>query len=139
MAVTRVRGVREQDSKLGLQRATQTVRDRVCDQQRREQALAAAPVFAEGSGGDFLIARQALATMAGAASEAADRVAAGRTVAAEAMGRWQHDKTRLRAVELLTDRRAAQRREELQRAEDRESDDVAGRGWLRDKTERRQS
>ncbi len=138
-AVTRVRGVREQDSKLGLQQATKTVRERVCDQQQREDALAAAPPFSAGSGGDFLVARHALATMASEVSAAADRVAAGQTVAAEALGRWQNDKTRLRAVELLGDRRAARRRAELQRAEDRESDDVAGRRWLRGRSERRSS
>ncbi len=64
--------------------------------------------------------------MADAASAAAEHVDLGRTVAAEALGRWQHDRSRLRAVELLAERRAERLRAERMRAEVRDLDEVAG-------------
>lgn len=137
-AVARVRGVRERDSKLGLQMAAQIVRDRVRDLEGRREALDATPTFTAGSGSEFLRDRQALTAMAGAVSQAAGSVEAGRTVAAEALGRWQHDRSRLRAVELLGERRAQRRREEGQRTEAKVLDEVGGRVWLRGAEGRRQ-
>lgn len=130
-AVARVRGVRERDSKLGLQQAARAVDERVRDLETRIRALDAAPRFAAGSAGDLVVSRAALAAMAREASAASDRVEAGRAIAVEALGRWQHDRSRLRAVELLADRRAARRREERRKADQRDLDDIAGRMWLR--------
>jgi flagellar export protein FliJ len=48
-----------------------------------------------------------------------------RTVAEAALARWQSDRARLEAVELLLDRRATERRAVAARAEARELDDLA--------------
>ncbi len=44
---------------------------------------------------------------------------------------WQSDKTRLNAVEMLLDRRAAERAAAADRVEAKELDDIGARLWLR--------
>lgn len=134
-AVARVRGVRERDSRLGLGHALRAVQDRAADLDRRERALQSVPLFSAGPAGAFFAERRALAAMATEAAEAAQRLEAGRTVAAEAMGRWQDDRARLRSVELLAERRAERLRDERRRVERRESDEVAAGTWLREHPE----
>ncbi|MGB7983366.1 MAG: flagellar FliJ family protein [Candidatus Nanopelagicales bacterium] len=130
-AVARVRGVRERDSKTGLQQAGRIVDERVAELDGRRRQLAGASGFDAGSGGEFLSRRAELSSMADAASAAAEHVELGRSVAAQALGRWQHDRSRLRAVELLAERRAQRLREDRMRAEVRDLDEVAGSSWLR--------
>ena len=134
-AVGRVREARERDSRIGAQLANRIVAQRLGELQRAEDALAAAPAFLAGSASAFLVSRQTLTAMAGAAHAAADRVDVGRVVATDALGRWQHDRTRMRAVEVLEEHRAERRLAGQRRDEARELDDVAGRAWLRRATE----
>lgn len=131
-AVTRVRAVRERDSRVGLGHAVRAVQERTDELERRERELAAAPAFTTGPGGAFLADRVALAAMAADAAGAAERLESGRAVAAEALARWQDDRARLRSAELLAQRRAERQRAERQRAERREGDDMATQAWLRE-------
>jgi flagellar biosynthesis chaperone FliJ len=62
------------------------------------------------------------------------RLDVARSMAVEADGRWQSDRSRLGAVEGLLDRRAAERRVERRRADDKDMDEVASQGWLRRST-----
>lgn len=130
-AVARVRAVRERDSKLGLQQAARIAQERALELARREDELDAAPAFTGGSAGAFLVARQSLGTMATETSQASDRAELGRDIATESLGRWLGDRSRLRAVELLSERRAERRRAELAQLERRDLDEIAGRSWLR--------
>ncbi len=130
-AVARVRGVRERDSAQGLQQAGRVVDERLRELDDRQQQLESAPAFTVGPAGGFLLARSQLSSMADAATRAAADVQRGRLVADEALGRWQHDRSRLRAVELLAARRAQQERSDDLRAEGRHLDEVAGRRWVR--------
>jgi len=130
-AVTRVRQVRERDSRLGLMQALETARQREVTAEAKRERLAATPPFECGGTAGFVAERAALAAMATEVRVAVDEAAASRNVSDEARRRWQQDRTRLRAVELLLERRADRRRAEAERRESHELDDVAGRLWLR--------
>lgn len=130
-AVARVRGVRERDSRLGLAAAVATVRERESLAAHRRELLAAAEAFDAGVGADFVAHQHTLTGLAEAVRDADAAVASARVVAASALAHWQQDKARLRAVELLLERRAQARKEERDRTESRELDDVAARLWLR--------
>jgi flagellar export protein FliJ len=133
-AVARVRGVREQDSRLGLQQAVAEERDAVRTLTLLEDRLAAAD---DGTGGDlatFLAVRVGHQALAADIARSRMAVAAARTVSASAREHWQRDKTRLSAVELLLERRAEERRAERARREARELDDVVAQRWLRRRT-----
>ena len=123
-AVLRVRGVRERDSRIALVHALDAVRHHETEVARLQQALALAAKPTEGTVADFVSARNLLAGMAAAVRDAEQRLAASRSVAAEAHQRWQEDKSKERAVELLLEERAARRAEERRRSEVREVDDV---------------
>ena len=125
-AVARVREVRERDSRAGLLQAQANVRTREAELARREQALAEASTRSFDTIGDFVVGRQFLRATADAVLEAQRRLAASTTVATEARGRWQADKTRVRAIEHLLEVRAERARAEALRAEAREVDDIVG-------------
>jgi flagellar export protein FliJ len=136
-AVARVRGVREQDSLVALQRALATQRERE-DQlsQLRQQLTTAAALEADilggtGAPGALLTLRMTLANLAESTRMAREEVAAAEALADAARDRWEHDKSRLAAVEQLLERRTAERRREARRAEDRQTDETAAQGWLR--------
>jgi hypothetical protein len=130
-AVARVRGVREQDSRLGLTRAAADQREaaRRLDAVAARLAGATDPEAIDPSG--FATARLAAAGVA--AELIASQVALGSatTVATAARAHWQHDHTRLAAVELLLERRADERRAERLRRERVEVDDLVAARWLR--------
>lgn len=134
-AVARVRGVRESDSRIGLQTALREHRvaqERVTELRGR---LSAGAGFAAGSAAEFVVLRDSLAalgTVLVAAQDAADQA---QSIRETALARWQQDKTRLAAIEMLLERRAVTRRAERARAEATELDDLAAQGWLRDRTE----
>lgn len=130
-AVRRVRGAREQDSRIGLQQALATSRQRADEAGRARDRLLRAPAFAAGSVTDFQAHVLHLTGLAQRADEAARRADGSRAVADEAARRWQQDRTALRVVDLLLERRAEQRAEERGRREGRELDDLAAQGWLR--------
>ena len=130
-AVARVRGVREQDSRLGLQQAVAEEHEAGRHLTLLEDRLASAD---DGTGADlatFLAVRVGHQALAADIARSRMAVAAARTVTASARDHWQRDKTRLSAVELLLERRAEERRAERARREARELDDVVAQRWLR--------
>ncbi|WP_374454278.1 flagellar FliJ family protein [Nocardioides sp.] len=134
-AVARVRGVREQDSRLGLTRAAADEREarRRLDAVGARLATATDPEAIDPAG--FATARVVAAALATelTASEAA--LASATTVTTVAREHWQRDKTRLSAVELLLERRAEERRAERARRERVEVDDLVAVRWLRSRQE----
>jgi flagellar biosynthesis chaperone FliJ len=130
-AVERVRHVREQDSRIGLQRALATSAADAAAVQVTQLMMELHPAFGHGSVRDFHADRFLITTMAQQHQRERQRAEASRGVAEEAQRRWQLDQTRVRAVELLLARRAAARRAERERREAHELDDLAGQAWLR--------
>jgi len=131
-AVARVRGVREQDSRLGLQLA-------LVEQQALEERanalgerLAALPGDAARTPADLLIFRAGVAALGLHYREAYGEAVSHDAVVEDARARWQSDKTRLAAVENLLERRAERRRAERAKAEAKELDDLASVRWARD-------
>jgi flagellar export protein FliJ len=130
-AVARVREMREQDSRHGLRLALQEQRRREEDARRYLDRIEQAPSFVTGSTADFQAGRAALASLSSALTTAQQQIAAGRVVTESAREHWQSDKTRLNAVEMLLDRRAAERAAAADRVEAKELDDIGARLWLR--------
>lgn len=130
-AVRRVRSARERDSRIGLQRALANRREREAQSEAARQRLETEPSFATGSADAFRGHRLLLAGLADAHTQKQQLAASSATVAEESQRRWQMDRTGVRAVELLLERRAEERRAELARHEARELDDIAGQAWQR--------
>jgi len=133
-AVARVRAMREQDSRIGLQQALREHRvheSRTADLRHRVEN---AGTFAAGSAASFLALRASLDALGQVLLAAEEETAASRVISEAAYSRWQQDKTRLSAVEVLLERRAAERRAEASRREARELDEVAGQLWQRRET-----
>jgi len=130
-AVRRVRTAREQDSRIGLQVALSTSRKRREDAEHAHTRLVEAPGFAAGSLTEFHSHVLHVTLLAQADVLAADRAESSRAVAQEATVRWHADRTALRVVDLLLERRAEERAVERGRRETRELDDLAAQGWLR--------
>jgi flagellar FliJ protein len=130
-AVARVRAVREQDSRLGLQQAVRELREHEVESADLRERLTSSEAFGSGTTASYLALRASLEAV-GAALRAADaQAASSRTISETAYARWQADKSRLSAVEVLLDRRAAQRRAEAVRREARELDELAVTRWRR--------
>ncbi len=130
-AVSRVRDVRERDSRLGLQQA---LREQAALQNRLDElqdAMRAHGSFVSGDMHQFVALQQSLAVLREAAAEARHDLEGAAVISASARSHWHHDKTRLSAVEGLLERRADERAAEAQTREAHELDDVAGRLWLR--------
>ena len=130
-AVRRVRSARENDSRIGLQHALAETRRKQLEATRLRTMLETAPGFTAGSVGEFRLHTQRLTGLAEAGSRAEDAAATSARVADEAGSRWQHDRTEVRVVDLLLERRAAARAAERTRREAAELDDLAAVGWLR--------
>jgi flagellar protein FliJ len=130
-AVARVRAVREQDSRIGLQQALGELRlheGRAADLRHRVEN---ADAFAAGSAASFVALRASLDALGQVLRAAEEDTATSRTISEAAYTRWQEDKTRLSAVEVLLERRAADRRTQASRREARELDEVAVQLWQR--------
>ncbi|GAA3652279.1 hypothetical protein GCM10022237_10150 [Nocardioides ginsengisoli] len=130
-AVARVRGVRETDSRIGLQRMLMeesAVRGRLSS---LESSVAAIEPAGTVPVGELVAQRTALAGAAVLIGETRDAVATAEVVSAEARARWASDRSRLAAVEHLLERRAARRRTEADRREACEADDLAAQRWQR--------
>lgn len=135
-AVARVRGVREQDSRTGLQLANAeqaAKRQRLSELDHR---LASTPLH-DGVPGAVISQRLALGFLGESVVAARAEVSSGERLTAAARSRWEHDKTRLAAVEQLLERRTARRRKAAERAAARDADDLAAQRWLRGRTEDR--
>jgi flagellar export protein FliJ len=131
LAVRRVRAVRETDSRIGLQQALATRRQHEQAARAAELRLGTAPAFGGGAVTDLQAHVQHVDALARDRARTARQATSSEAIAQEATGRWQHDRTRLRAVELLLDRRAAERAAERDRREAHRLDDLAGQSWLR--------
>ena len=132
LAVARVRGVREQDSRLGLRQAATDEREagrRLDAVNHRLATVSSAPTPDDLAG--FLAVRATATALAGEASAARDALAVAGTVTTSAREHWQRDATRLSAVELLLERRTEARRAERTRRERVETDDLVASRWLR--------
>lgn len=130
-AVARVRGVREQDSRLGLARAAADEREAGRRVEAVVARLAAAtdPAAIDPSG--YATARLAAAGLAADVTASRTALASATTLTTVARSHWQRDRTRLAAVELLLERRAEARREERARRERVEVDDLVAARWMR--------
>lgn len=131
-AVARVRGVREHDSRLGLQLAL--VEQRSLEERATGLAdrLASLPGAATGTPADILFFRAGTAALGAHLREARAEAHSHHTVVEGARARWQADKAGLSAVEHLLEQRAARRRTARMRAEVKELDDLASVRWARD-------
>ena len=130
-AVARVRAVREQDSRLGLQQAVRELRQREAEAAELCARLETGTTFGAGATGSFLAMRASLAAVGAALRAAEAHAASSRTISEAAYGRWQQDKARLSAVEVLLDRRAAERRADAAHREARDLDELAVQRWRR--------
>jgi hypothetical protein len=130
-AVARVRGVREQDSRLGLSRAAADEREAARRSVALRERLAAHVVPASTDPAGFALGRLVAAGMVAEVADADRALAAAGTVTTAAREHWQRDRTRLSAVELLLERREEERRAERLRRETREVDDLVSARWLR--------
>lgn len=131
-AVARVRGVRETDSRIGLQQV-------LAEQAALSGRLAGLAIVLESadvapvcSPGALLAQRTALANVGVLAGETRSCLATTQVVLDEARVRWGADRARLAAVELLLERRSARRRTEAVRRAAREADDLAAQRWARE-------
>lgn len=130
-AVARVRGVREQDSRLGLSRVAADEREAGRRTTALREQLAATVLPESADPGAFALGRLAATGISAQVAEAERRLAAAGTVTTAAREHWQQDVTRLSAVELLLERRAQQRGAERLRRETSEVDDLVSARWLR--------
>ena len=130
-AVARVRGVREQDSRLGLARAAADEREAVRRLDAVVALLAATPDPRDADPASFGAARHAAAAVAADVTASRAAQTSATTLTAMAREPWQLDRTRLSAVELLLERREERRRAERQRRERVEVDDLVSARWLR--------
>ncbi|MBC2932328.1 flagellar FliJ family protein [Nocardioides sp. zg-1228] len=130
-AVARVRGVREQDSRLGVARAAADEREsaRRLDAVVARLASAAEPSVADPEA--YTAARRAAAGLAADVTASRAALASAATLTTLAREHWQRDRTRLSAVELLLEHRAQQRRAERLRRERVEVDDLVAARWMR--------
>ncbi|MCW2856963.1 MAG: hypothetical protein JWR52_2578 [Marmoricola sp.] len=134
LAVARVRAVRESDSRVGLRQALAELgaAQRRVDELRRRMEVADA--FGTGSAAEFLALRVSLSLLGEVLVAAEQQYEGTRTISDAALVRWQSDKARLGAIELLLERRVAERRTDRERADARELDDLAAQRWLRART-----
>jgi flagellar FliJ protein len=130
-AAARVRGVRENDSRIGLQLALAERRTREARVVELSDRLAAAPAELDGSPAAMVALRLGMQHLGDTIRTARDDATAQALVTDDALARWQADKARLSAVEQLLERRAARRRTAVAKAEAKELDDIASARWVR--------
>jgi flagellar FliJ protein len=130
-AVARVRRAREQDSLIGLHQAVTEVGQARQHLAGLEQQLDALAGPAEVGVSDFVTRRSHMLSYGHAITAAQAAVAASANLALSAREHWQQDKTRLKAIEMLQERRVEEHRAERGRAEARELDEIATQAWAR--------
>lgn len=134
-AVAKVRSMREQDSRFGLQQAmleARAHRHRVGELDGRLGDMADA---ARSNASTFLATRSMMLALGSAVASARQTASLSETLAMGALTHWQHDKVQLRAIELLQERREQEAREEATRREARELDETATQLWRRNHQE----
>jgi flagellar export protein FliJ len=130
-AVRRVREARERDSRAGLQQALAETRQRAAAAEASRARLATAPTFDTGTAEDYRAYTRLVRALAESVVETEEAVRRSTTVTEEARRRWGLDRQAVRTVELLLERRAAERRADRARREAADLDELAAQGWLR--------
>jgi flagellar biosynthesis chaperone FliJ len=130
-AVRRVRSARESDSRIGLQRALAEARARDEAAAQAAERISSVPAFGGGDARDFQLHRQLVNGLADHKRRAEESAAASHRVAEQARLHWLRDRTAVRTVDLLLERRAEVRGVERGRRETAQLDDLAASGWLR--------
>lgn len=131
----RVRSLRERDSRTGLATALSEERDAVARLADLEQLVASLPTPQSWDVPTFQGRQHTLELIRIAIGVARGDLETARHVSAAARDRWISDRTRLKAVESLIERRAAAARAEHRRREIRELDEVAEQLWRRRRLE----
>lgn len=137
LAVRRVRSVREQDSLVGLQRAVAERRAAGSRLAALRQTAARQQQFDVGDMAAFFSARTAMAALTAQISAAEEAWSASTLLLDTANARWQQDRARLEAIDLLLRRREQTRAAEARRREAQVLDEAAAQRWLRDREEAR--
>lgn len=130
-AVSRVRAVHERESRIGLQRALTERREASERVESISDTIASATTPSTADSSSFVAQRGLLMGAGVRLHEAKQDEAAASAQVSTALQAWQGDKTRLRAVELLLDRRAAAARQEALRLEAQQLDELASQRWAR--------
>lgn len=129
--VERVRRVRERDSLSGLQlalREADAAEAHLAGIETRLVELSAQDVSTPE---EFVALRQGLLALGLAVEEARTALESARNLATSAHSHWQHDRIRLRTIEMLQERRIAQAQAEDARAQAKIQDEVATQLWRR--------
>ncbi|HET7690395.1 MAG TPA: flagellar FliJ family protein [Nocardioidaceae bacterium] len=129
-AVSRVREIRERDSRIGVQQAAAELRAReatLADLQQRAAATQSSDQSIEA----YLRSRDYLTALGEQIVVTERSVAAAATLTDSALAHWRVDRTRLGAVELLLERRAEVRRQERALEESKRLDEAAALLWQR--------
>lgn len=130
-ALVRLRAVREQDSRTGLSTALAEERHAEGAIEDLEHLLATVPHPATLDLAAFQARQQTLDLVREALGKARTDLESARIVSAAARERWMADRTRLKAVESLVERRLAAVRAERERRERIQLDEVAEEMWRR--------
>jgi flagellar FliJ protein len=130
-AVARVRRIREQDSRAGLQLALGEARDAQARVTALEERLGSLAERQAGTSQDFVTLRRGLLALAHTVTEAQDALESALTLAASAHAHWQQDRMRLRTIEMLQDSRLAEVHALRVRAEAKVQDETATQLWRR--------
>jgi len=133
-AVARVRGVREQDDRLGLQLALAESRALHGRADHLRTLLTTTTTDGPMTPQQLLSHRIDLGRIGDAARDASRGADSADVVSAEARVRWEGTKTRLSAVERLIEMREARRRAAAEHSRAKEADDLAAQRWLRAQT-----
>jgi flagellar protein FliJ len=130
-ALVRLRAVREQDSRTGLSTALAEERHAEGAIEDLEHLLSTLPDPGTFDLATFQARQQTLELIRDALGKARTDLESARIVSAAARDRWMADRTRLKAVESLVERRKAAIRAERERRERIELDEVAEEMWRR--------
>jgi flagellar export protein FliJ len=130
-AVARVRRVRERDSLTGLQHAVREVTHAQARVTALDARLDPCPSGQVESLDSFVATRSVLLSVEHALTNAHASLESSQNLAHSALAHWQSDKSRLKAIEMLQERRREAARDEAARAEAKELDDIAAQLWQR--------
>ncbi len=130
-AVTRVRSIREQDSRFGLQQAMSDADHHRRQLEELDERLGSMANAQHTGVGAFLATRSTMLALGSAIGTAQQTLSSSTTLAVAALTHWQHDKVQLEAIELLQERRAQEVRDEENRLEARDLDETASQLWRR--------
>lgn len=129
--LVRLRAVRERDSRTGLATALAEERHAAAAVAGLEDMLAGLPLPQVVDLAAFRAHQHTVEMIRTALEEARRTLQTAHHVSVAARDRWIADRTRLKAVESLVERRAAAARAERARREIRELDEVASDLWRR--------